>query len=90
MNKKVKEVLKKTPPAKIYRKVLRLPGIRTARKVRREKKKDDFLFKVIPAAYQAGLDKPVNEKKVLFIEYRSDHITDNMQLIWDRLKSDGG
>lgn len=90
MNKKLKEALKKTPLAKAYWKVLRLPGIRTARKVFREKKKDEFLFKEIPAAYQSGLNKPVNEKKVLFIEYRSDHITDNMQLIWKKLKKAGG
>ncbi len=90
MNKQIKEALKKTPLAKVYWKVLRLPGIRTIRKIRRGKKKDTFLFEMIPQAYEAGLGKPVNEKKVVFIEYRSDHITDNMQLIYKKLKALGG
>ena len=90
MNKQIKEALKKTPLAKAYWKVLKLPGIRSIRKVRREKRKDVFLFRDIPHAYEAGLDKPVNEKKVLFIEYRSDHITDNMKRIYEQLKKLGG
>ena len=49
-----------------------------------------LLFKKIyPRYYKKRAKKPMNEKKVVFIEVRFDEVTDNFKLIYERLEAMG-
>lgn len=49
-----------------------------------------ILFKhIYPAYYKKQSKKPVNPKKVVFIEVRFDSLTDNYKLLWKALEEDG-
>ena len=49
-------------------------------------RKDLFLGKTVPDFYDRRKNLPLNEKKVLFVEYRSSSLSGNYILIWQWLK----
>ena len=52
--------------------------------------KDLLLGKILPSVYQRGAGKPVNPRKVLFVEHRDGQLSDNFRLIYKALDTIGG
>lgn len=72
-----------------YRKVTRAFRKTAAGKAYYQKKSDDRYDKLLPPFYNAHRSEPVDEKKVLFMEAVQPKLTNNVQLICDRLEESG-
>ena len=51
--------------------------------------KNAVLDVLVPSVYRYYARKPVDEKKILFVEERSDTLSDNFRRIWRALKKEG-
>ena len=70
----------------IYWSLYRLHVIRRIRYFIGARYRDLLLGRILPAFYDKRKDVPINENKVLFVEYRSDTLSDNYRLLWGELK----
>lgn len=66
------------PVQKVYKK---------AKKVRDKKRRDNLLFKQMPAVYNRYKDQPINEKKVVFVEIRLNEISNSFREMYDVLSN---
>ena len=63
--------------------------IQTMKNRLKQPAKDAVLDLLVPSIYRRYAKNPVDEKKILFIEERSDTLSDNFRLIWKALKRNG-
>ena len=80
--------IKKTT-REIYRGVRRMPGLRQAFNVVAFKRRDNLLGKAYPDLYRKYSSRPVNPKKVIFVENNSREVSDSFTAILEDLKKDG-
>ena len=81
----IRKVLQNTPLQDVWHTVKEIPPIKAGLSRFRRKRKDHILFEVLPQAYDREKGKPVDPRKVLFVEYRKDHLGDSFRLIYDEL-----
>ena len=74
---------------KIYRNVRWAPAARQIFDVVALKRRDHLLDKAYPDLYRKYSTRPVNPKKVIFVENNSREISDSFTAILDDLKKDG-
>lgn len=77
---KIGKIMKKMPQPvqKVYKK---------ARKVRNTRRRDNLLFKQMPAVYDRYKHQPINEKKVVFVEIRLPEISNSFREMYDELSN---
>lgn len=77
---KIGTIIKKMPGPvqKVYKK---------AKKIRDTKRRDNLLFKQMPAVYDRYKHLPVNEKKVVFVEIRLGEISNSFRELYDELNN---
>lgn len=73
MRKLIGKILRKLGLYKYYRNILRFVNFRL----------------IFPGVYKKYAKRPLNNKKVIFIELRYDQITDNFKLLYNRIKKTG-
>ena len=84
----LKQKLKNTPLRQIYWHIIDFWPIRKVRSFVGAKRRDHLLDVTLPAYYRNLAGKPVDEKKVIFLEYRSETLSDSFRLLWDKLETD--
>ena len=70
----------------IYWSLYRLHPVRRVRWFTGARYRDLLLWKILPDFYNKRKNVPINESKVLFVEYRSETLSDNYRLLWGELK----
>ena len=80
--------LKKTA-RDIYRRVRWMPGIDQVFNTVAFKRRDHLLYKAYPDLYRKYSSRPVNPKKILFVENNSRKVSDSFTAILEDLKKDG-
>lgn len=83
---KIVAMLKKTPLREAWWKVKKKPPIKQIRKYLGRKRKDQLLYKTLPAVYDAHKTEPVDERKVVFIELRLPAISNSFRVLYDELE----
>ena len=83
---KIKQLLKKAKINKIYWGFMTLPFMRLIRKTVHNWFKDRLFYDYYPSVYRKHCGKPVDEKKIIFIEDRLDHLSASYQILAHRLK----
>lgn len=85
---KVKELLKKTPLRPLCWELRKIPPVKALRKFAGEKRRDKLLFRILPEAYNAHRNDPMDERKVIFVELRYNKLMNSMEELYRRLKEE--
>ena len=86
---KIKELLKNTPIRPLYWKLRNLPPFRQIRRALNMRQRDLRYGRQFPAYYAHYADRPLDRRKVIFVEDRYDSLSDNFRLLYNDLTASG-
>ena len=84
----LKQKLKNTPLRQIFWHIIDFWPILKVRSFIGAKRRDRLLDVTLPEYYKSLAGKPVDEKKVIFLEYRSQKLSDSFRLLYDMLRDE--